>query len=160
MKVDIYCDGSCLGNGNVENFGGFGVVVVVNDNVHSVYKKGCRNTTNNRMELEGVIFAIKLAKTLKQDVAIYCDSAYVINTINSWMNGWALNGWIKKTTKKAPENLDLIKQAYELMTFNQHISILKVKGHADDKYNNLADCLACQASAIERDAFLTKIKDL
>ena len=112
------------------------------------------------MELEGVIFSIKLAKTLKQKVDIYCDSAYVVNIVNSWMNSWALNGWIKKSTKKAPENLDLVKELYDLMAFNQYIRVLKTKGHADDRYNNMADELACKASAEERDGYLMKIKGL
>jgi ribonuclease HI len=145
MKLDIYCDGSCLGNGKENSCGGWGVVVVVGDAVLKTYNKGYTNTTNNRMELEGMLFAIKAAKLLDQEAEIFCDSAYVVNTVNQWMHNWANKGWIK-SDKKPPENLDLVKQIYNEMAFTKNITITKVKGHANNQFNNLADGLAVQAS--------------
>ena len=153
MEVKIYCDGSCLGNGKVENFGGYGVVVIVNGAVFKTYKKGARNTTNNRMELEGILASVKLAKSLDQKVEIYCDSAYCINTVTNWMYKWAANGW-KKADKKTPENLDIISQLFELLNFNTLIEFVKVKGHADNVYNNMADELAVAASGEEQANYL------
>jgi ribonuclease HI len=157
MDVKIYCDGSCLGNGKVENFGGYGVVIVVDGEVFRTYKKGARNTTNNRMELEGLLASVKFAKFLDRKVEIYCDSAYCINTVNDWMYKWAANGW-KKADKKTPENLDIISQLFDLLNFNTLIKFVKVKGHADNEFNNEADRLAVAASAEEQANYLQSLK--
>lgn len=160
MRIEIYTDGSCLGNGKSNSYGGYGVVVLIGDKVMKVaktYSKGFRDTTNNAMELEGMIKAIEVAKVLRKatfspSVEIFCDSAYVVNTVNTWMYNWANKGWIK-SDKKPPENLDLVKKLYDLMSFEQGITITKVKGHADNEFNNMADALAVSASNLikERD---------
>lgn len=154
MDIKIYCDGSCSGNGKIENFGGYGVVMLVNNRVYKTFSKGKRNTTNNEMELMGLLTSVKMAKALDQEVTIYCDSAYCVNTVNNWMHGWAGNGWIKKSNNRPPENLEIIKELYDLLNFNNKIKIVKVKGHADNKYNNMADRLAAKASAEIQAAYL------
>lgn len=147
--IEMYTDGACSSNGAKENFGGYSVVVVKNNLVRIKIQKGIPNTTNNEMELMGVLTAIKLGKIINEkdrnEIIIYSDSAYVVNTINSWMSSWANNGWIKKSDKKAPENLKIIQEIYSLMTFERNIKIHKIKGHDSSIYNNLADTLAVEA---------------
>jgi len=145
--IKIYCDGSCSNNGYKPNFGGYGIVITFNDKIIKTINGNKINTTNNEMELTGVLESIKIAKVLKgkevnKPIKIYSDSAYVVNTVNSWMYSWYNNGWIKKTDKKTPENLNLIKEIYNLMLWERYIQIEKIKGHNGDKFHDLADELA------------------
>lgn len=155
--IKIFTDGSCSKNGSKDNFGGYGVVLTNDDKIVKMYKEGKRNTTNNEMEMKAVLTAIKLGviltKETKQPIEIYSDSAYVVNT---WMYSWAANSWIKKSDKKPPENLELVKEIYELMQFNKNISILKIKGHSGEVFNEEADRLACSATKEEELKYLTK----
>ena len=73
---------------------------------------------------------------------VYSDSSYCVNIFNNWMFNWAENNWIKSSDKKPPENLDIIKAYYNLYQQGFRIDLRKIKGHADDEYNNLADKLA------------------
>ena len=72
---------------------------------------------------------------------VYSDSNYCVQTFTNWMFGWARNGWIK-SDKKIPENLDLIKQYYDLYNKGYRIDLRKVKGHAGEEGNEIADALA------------------
>ncbi len=72
---------------------------------------------------------------------VYSDSAYAINTFTSWMFSWQKKGWLK-SDNKTPENLDLIKSYFTLYEKGYRIELKKVKGHAGNKGNELADKLA------------------
>jgi ribonuclease HI len=141
-----YTDGSCNGNGKITNVGGFAVVEVNDDRtIHDAYAKRCANTTNNREELKAIL-RVMLTCGVKTDEwaqppVVYSDSAYCVQTFNEWMFNWARNGWIK-SDKKEPENLDLIKAYYDHYMKGYRIDLKKVKGHAGNKYNELADKLA------------------
>ena len=148
----IYTDGSCLGNGKAVNCGGFGVVVLDNDEklVYN-YNKRCENTTNNREELKAILYSflnygVNINNPLlgfnNYDIPIvYSDSNYCVQTFNEWMFNWARNGWVK-SDKKIPENLDLIQAYYDWYQKGYRIDLRKVKGHAGNKWNELADQLA------------------
>ncbi len=138
MKIQIYTDGACSNNGHKDNFGGYSAIVVVNDNVYRTYYKGVRGTTNNEMELMGVLIAVRLAKTLNQEVTIYSDSAYVVNSVNLWMSGWASKGWTRGKGEPV-KNLEIMKELYELLNFDMYIKVEKIKGHAGHKFNEMAD---------------------
>ena len=146
---EIYVDGSCSGNGEKENFGGIGVVLVKDNKVVKEYSIPVFNTTNNRAELKAVIFAIQIAKILNKtnprEILIYSDSAYVVQTVNKWMFNWASKSW-KKADNKEPENLDLVKILYQLMKFERAIKVVKIKGHNGHEFNELADDLATRAT--------------
>ena len=146
---EIYVDGSCSGNGEKENFGGIGVVLVKDNKVIKEYSKPVFNTTNNRAEMKAVILAIQIAKILNKNVPreilIYSDSAYVVQTVNKWMYNWASKGW-KKADNKEPENLDLVQTLYQLMQFERAIKVVKIKGHNGHEFNELADDLATRAT--------------
>ena len=141
-----YTDGSSNGNGKILNTGGFGIVEV-NDNgtVHSAYAKRCANTTNNREELKAILRVMLTAGVLQDDWTqppiVYSDSNYCVQTFNEWMFNWAKNGWIK-SDKNIPENLDLIQAYYDWYQKGYRIDLRKVKGHAGNKWNEIADQLA------------------
>lgn len=151
MKIlfELYVDGSCSGNGEKENFGGIGVVLVKDNKVVKEYSKPVFNTTNNRTEMKAVILAIQIAKVLNrnvpQEIIIYSDSMYVVQTVNNWMFNWASKGW-KKADKKEPENLDLVQTLYQLMQFERAIKVEKIKGHNGHEFNELADDLATRGT--------------
>lgn len=148
----IYTDGSCQGNGKSENTGGFGVVVLDNDeNLIYNYSKQTTNTTNNREELKAILYAMLQhgqkelqpweVRRLETTPIVYSDSAYAVNTLTNWMFNWERNGW-KKADNKTPENLDLIQAYFSLYQEGYRIDLRKVKGHSDNKWNEMADQLA------------------
>lgn len=101
------------------------------------------NTTNNRMELQAAIEALSILKEPCK-VTLYSDSAYLVNCFKQgWYKGWLKNGW--KNSKGQPvENQDLWKELLRLMEIHQ-VEYVKVKGHADNKWNNRCDELATGA---------------
>lgn len=138
--VTIYTDGACSGNPGP---GGWGAVLLFKDQYKEL-RGGERATTNQRMELQAVIGALKAVKITDWDITIYSDSAYVVNAFQQkWIANWQKNGWLN--SKKEPvANQDLWQQLLELTKKNR-VQILKVKGHAGDKYNERCDELARQA---------------
>lgn len=135
----IYTDGSAHPNPGP---GGFGVVVCNdnNDIIH-LYSKQTNNTTNNREEIKAILWSLLTYGKSNEEVIVYSDSNYCVQTFTNWMFGWARNGWIK-SDKKIPENLDLIQAYYNALNEGYKINLKKVKGHAGNKYNELADGLA------------------
>lgn len=135
-EVIIYSDGACSVNPGI---GGWGAILIYKN----VEKEICGSeeyTTNNRMELTASIEALKCLKEPCK-VDIYTDSSYLCNSFaNGWVYNWQRNGW-KTSNKTEVLNQDLWEQ---LLNFSrQHkISWHKVKGHADNTYNNRCDKLA------------------
>lgn len=138
--VDIYTDGACSGNPGP---GGWGAILMASG-VAKEISGGEALTTNNRMEISAVIFALeKLNRPCK--VNVYSDSSYVVNAFNlHWINSWVNNNWHNKA-KAEVANKDLWIRLYEL-TQKHEVSFIKVKGHADNKYNNRCDELAVAAT--------------
>ena len=147
----IYTDGSCLGNGKSVNSGGYGVIVLDNDEkLLYNYSKRSENTTNNREELKAILYSflnygVNINNPLlgfNIDIPIvYSDSNYCVQTFNEWMFSWAKNGWTK-SDRKTPENLDLIQAYYDHYQKGYRIDLRKVKGHSGVKWNEYADKLA------------------
>lgn len=134
--ITIYTDGSSRGNPGP---GGFGIVLMSGQHRKDV-ACGFRRTTNNRMELLGVITALEMLKIPNSIVTIYTDSKYVADAINQ---NW-LSGWIKKNFKNV-KNPDL--WARFIRIYKQHkVRFVWVKGHADNPYNNRCDQLAVAAA--------------
>ena len=140
-KIIIYTDGACSNNQSSENFGGYGAVLLYKDNVKEIYG-GEKNTTNNIMELTAIIKALETLKRRDIPVEVYSDSAYIVNCIkDKWYINWRRNGWI--TSKKTPvENKELWEKLLNQIESLSSFKLIKVKGHAGDKYNELADELA------------------
>ena len=139
MKYTIYTDGACSGNPGP---GGWGAVIFDEKRKQQNISGKARETTNNRMELLAPIMALKKIKS-KSKVIIFTDSIYVKNGITDWIKKWEKNGW-KNSNKKPVKNTDLWKKLNELCQKNQVIWKW-VKGHSNNKYNNLADELATKA---------------
>lgn len=147
--IEIYTDGSCCGNGKETNVGGFGVVSMCGNLIKDKY--GCRyeNTTNNRMEMEALLYALDLSQTKYQNdkVIIYSDSAYCVNIFNNWIHSWARNGWTRAGNKTI-ENLDLVKKFYKYVTIPlPNFEVVKISGHSGFIGNEIADALATNNEA-------------
>lgn len=138
-KVEIYTDGACSGN---PGKGGWGVVLVYNNNIKKLSGKK-EYTTNNEMELSAVKFGLE-ALNERCNVRVYSDSAYIVNAINQgWLDNWIKCGWVT-STNTAVKNQELWEAIVKLM--KQHnVEFVKVKGHAGNRYNEMADELAVSA---------------
>ena len=82
----IYTDGACSGNGSANAVGGFGVIVLDDDeNLITTYHEQVQNTTNNRMELSAILWAMIKYGSEQPVPVVYSDSAYAVNTLTVWM---------------------------------------------------------------------------
>lgn len=139
--VTLYTDGACSGNPGP---GGWGAILMFGE-----YKRelsgGASNTTNNRMELTGVIEGLSALKE-PCTVELYTDSKYVADSLSKgWAKSWRSKGWRKGDGKPAlnPDLWERLLELAELHTLHIHW----VKGHADNEYNNRCDELAVAATA-------------
>jgi len=139
MKYKIYTDGACSGNPGP---GGWGAVILDQDDKQKNISGSEKNTTNNRMELLAAIMSLKKIKN-NSEVVIFTDSTYVKNGITEWMKNWKKNGW-KNSSKKPVKNKDLWEKLNKLCEANS-VSWKWVKGHSTNEFNNLADELATKA---------------
>ena len=139
MKYVIYTDGACSGNPGP---GGWGAVIFDEKKKQQNISGKVKDTTNNRMELMAPIMALKKIKS-KSDIVIFTDSIYVKNGITEWIKKWEKNGW-KSSNKKAVKNKDLWIKLNDLCQKNK-VLWKWVKGHSNNRYNNLADELATEA---------------
>ena len=138
-SVDIYTDGACSGN---PGKGGWGVILMYGSREKEL-SGGEQDTTNNRMELYAAIAGLSALKE-KCRVNLYSDSAYLVNAIEQrWLDGWKNSGW-KTSSKDAVKNRDLWEQLIALLDTHD-VTFIKVKGHADNEYNNRCDKLARNA---------------
>lgn len=145
-KVTLYSDGSSLGNPGP---GGYGGILKFNSHEKEFYG-GEPHTTNNRMELRGVIEGLKLIKE-PCDIKVISDSLYVINAINSW-----LKGWIKKDFKNI-KNIDLWKEYIEVSKFHK-ITGVWVRGHNGHEENERCDRLAYDQAQKQKELLTEKGK--
>lgn len=130
MKI-LWTDGSASPNPGP---GGYAVIEVTGDKAQPVALGREDNTTNIRMEGQAMISAIKYAGA--EGCEIHSDSEFWINVLTKWADGWAANGWQKKSGPI--KNLDLVQELYEL--YHKHpVELIWVKGHIGTKFNELAD---------------------
>lgn len=145
----VFTDGACSANGTENSRGGFGVVILNNDNsYHSCYQKFTEQTTNNREELKAILFALIKYGKKETPLIIFTDSAYCVNSLTQWIFSWAVKGWLK-SDNKPPENLDLIKTFYELYQLGYKMDLRKIKGHNGHEWNEIADGLATGKLKVE-----------
>ncbi len=136
--VSVYCDGACSGNPGP---GGWGALLMYR-NAKKEIAGFVLDTTNNRMELIACIEALKVLKEPCK-VNIHTDSAYLFNAYDkNWIGSWKSKGW-KKADNKPVENIELWQELDALIA-NHTVRFFKVKGHADNEYNNRADALATE----------------
>lgn len=135
-EITIYTDGACSGNPGP---GGWGAILQYGAHTKEI-SGGDSMTTNNKMELLGVISALELLKEPCQ-VQLYSDSKYVIDGITKgWAKGWKARGW-KKADKTPAKNPELWDRLLQILTVHD-VTFHWVKGHADNPYNNRCDALA------------------
>jgi len=138
-KVIIYTDGACSGNPGP---GGWGAVLMYKGTKKEI--SGAKNnTTNNVMELTAALEGLKMLK-FPCEVELYSDSAYLVNGFSQgWIYNWQKNNW--QTSNKEPvKNKEIWQEIYK-MTQIHKVKFIKVKGHADNEFNNRCDELARNA---------------
>lgn len=141
-RVEIFTDGACSGNPGP---GGFGAILRYNG-VEKEISGGEAGTTNNRMELRGVIEALRILKE-PCEIVLCSDSKYVCDAITKgWAIGWRKNGW-RKADKKPALNADLWETLLQLLEKHK-VTVNWVKGHAGHPENERCDRLA--VAAIEK----------
>ena len=133
--VEIYTDGACKGNPGV---GGWGAILRSGGKERELFG-GAPNTTNNRMEMQAVIEALR-ALSRSCDAVVFTDSSYVQKGISEWIHGWKRNGW-KTADKKPVKNADLW-QTLDQLAAGHRIEWRWVRGHAGHPENERADILA------------------
>lgn len=138
--LHIYTDGACSGNPGP---GGWGAILEWKGHEKEL-SGGAAETTNNRMELSAVIFALQ---ALKEPCAVdlFTDSKYVFDAVDKgWVFQWRANGW-RKADKKPALNVDLWETLLPLLE-RHTVAWHWVKGHAENEKNNRCDQLAVAES--------------
>ncbi|MEA1901968.1 MAG: RNase H family protein [Actinomycetota bacterium] len=144
-KTGVFTDGASEGNPGP---GGWGAVLVVDDEVVREDYGADGHTTNNRMELTAMIAGLKMVPG-DTPVVIYTDSQLVVNILTKWAAGWEAKGW-KKKSPGAIKNIELVKEAYSLARARPDVSIQWIRAHGGNRWNEYADALA---TAYRREEF-------
>lgn len=148
MIYNIYTDGACSGNGKKNAIGGWAFVIL--NEKEEIIAQGAEaesNTTNQRMELQACLKACNSLYSIDPfaNANVYSDSAYLINCFKQgWWRSWEVNGW-KNSKKETVANQDLWKQIIPYFQMAPTYNFIKVKGHANNKYNCLVDEMAVNA---------------
>ena len=134
--VEIFTDGACSGNPGP---GGYGAILRCEGREKEL-SGGEAHTTNNRMELLGVITALEALK-FPCEVRLTTDSKYVVDGITKgWAAGWRKRGW-KKGDGKPALNPDLWARLLDLLDIHK-VEFCWIKGHAGHEENERCDRLA------------------
>ena len=146
VKVRLFTDGEA--RGNPEGPGGYGAILQYTDSTGTLHEKemsaGYKQTTNNRMELLGVITGLEALKK-PCEVEVISDSKYVTDAFNqNWVENWIQKGW-RTSTNKPVKNIDLWKRL--ILLVNRHkVTFTWVKGHDGHPENERCDRLATTAA--------------
>ena len=144
-EIIIHTDGAAKGN---PGSGGWGTVIIINNEKVVELGAGVSRATNNQMELqamiEGLEYAAKKIKPEGAQINIFSDSNYLLNGITSWIDGWRKNGWQTKAkqdvlNREYWEKLDEVKN---ILSVKNELVFNKVKGHAGDPLNERCDEIA------------------
>jgi ribonuclease HI len=135
-KSGVFTDGSCEGNPGP---GGWGVVWVEDDRILAERSGADPATTNNRMELMGLITGYELLPA-DAEVTIYSDSNLCVQTVNEWAAAWERRGWKRKTGPIA--NLELVKRLYALSLAHPKVKLRWIRAHDGSRWNEYADALS------------------
>lgn len=137
-NVTLYSDGACSGNPGP---GGYGTILVFGGNEREL-AQGYRRTTNNRMELRGVIAGLEALKE-PCTVKVVTDSQYVVNAMTKgWARTWRANNWKKKSGYAL--NPDLWTLLLDLSR-KHHLTFEWIRGHNGHSMNERCDTLAVSA---------------
>lgn len=140
-QVDLWTDGACSGNPGP---GGWAAILVYGSHQPRELSGGDKQTTNNRMELTGVIEGLSALKGACR-VRIHTDSSYVLNAfVEGWVYNWKRNGW--RTKAKKPVANQELWQILMALVEKHEVEWVKVKGHSGVAHNERADQLAVAAA--------------
>ena len=142
FAIEAATDGACSGNPGP---GGWGGLIIFDDNSELEIGGSEQNTTNNRMELTAAIKTLEKLQTykLKENFKLRTDSKYVIEGYTKWIINWKRNGW-KTSSGKSVQNLDLWQKIDQLRI--NGLVMEYVKGHSGDKQNDRVDKIATNYS--------------
>ena len=142
IAIEAATDGACSGNPGP---GGWGGLIIFDDNTEIEIGGSEKNTTNNRMELTAAIKTLEKLKDfqLKENFKLRTDSKYVIEGYTKWIINWKKNGW-KTSSGKSVQNLDLWQKIDDLRINGLDMEF--VKGHSGDKHNERVDLIATRYS--------------
>ena len=132
----VFTDGGCIPN---PGRGGWGFVYVINGTIIDQKWGTAEETTNNRMELTGLIEAFKRIPA-DEPITLYSDSNLCVQTINLWAHSWAKAGWKRKTGPIA--NVELVQELYELARIKKLAKLEWIKAHNGWLWNEYADSLS------------------
>lgn len=138
-NVVIYTDGGCRPNPGP---GGWGAVVLYPGRDPIELSGGKKEATNNRMEITAAIESLATLKGSHR-VELHTDSTYLRTGITEWLPKWQANGW-KTAGKKQVKNRDLWEALAHILASHE-VTWRWVKGHAGDRWNEVADELASSA---------------
>lgn len=136
-QTGVFTDGSSEGNPGP---GGWGAVLVVDGQVVAQDYGEDPHTTNNKMELKAMIAGLRMIPP-ETPTDVYTDSQLVVNILTEWADGWRAKGWQKKSAGPIA-NLELVKEAYELLKAKPNANIRWIKAHSGYRWNEYADALA------------------
>ena len=142
MTIIAAADGSALGNP-----GPAGWAWYVDDTCWAA--GGWAHGTNNKAELTALLDLLQQTAHLSDDLLVYCDSTYVINSVTTWMSGWKRRGW-RKRDGSAVLNVEIMKALDEAMV-GRRVELAWVKGHSGHVLNEAADRLANAAATSWKD---------
>ncbi|MEY9782289.1 ribonuclease H family protein [Sinorhizobium fredii] len=142
--LHVFADGACEPNPGP---GGWGVAVYRDGHEVASDHGGDADTTNNRMELTGLLKGIEAAKALLAPATLWCDSQYAVKGTNEWRHGWKKNGWQRGGANADPKNrillnVDLWQAIDAALSGADQIIVKWVKGHAGVVGNERADELS------------------
>jgi ribonuclease HI len=146
-RIEIYTDGSCIGNPGP---GGWGSVILRNDASGNIIKRleksgHALDTTNIRMEMTGACVALEsLGRATTEPITLRCDANLIPNAMNTWLAGWKAKDW-KKGDGKPVVNRDLWERL-ERAAEGRTVTWAWVRGHNGAEHNERADRLAYAAS--------------
>jgi len=137
--IEVYTDGSCLGNPGTGGwaFQIFNEGTIIN---HFGYQL---DTTNNQMELTAAIKALEFLQK-ESEIIIFTDSTYVRNGITSWISNWKKNNW-KNSQRKDVKN-KILWEKLDVLNSQKNITWKWVKAHDINEHNNKVDLLAREAA--------------
>lgn len=136
-STGVFTDGASEGNPGP---GGWGAVLVVDDEVVAQDYGADAHTTNNRMELRALIAGLEMIPP-DQEIDVFSDSQLIVNIVTKWAEGWEKRGWKKKSSGPIA-NLELVKKAYALAKGRPKANIRWIAAHSGNRWNEYADALA------------------
>lgn len=148
MKIELFTDGACRGNGKPDAIAGWAWSLIINDEeVH--YNSGrIGSGTNNQGELQAIIdgleFILENVRDKSREIIVVSDSAYCINGICEWRHNWKRNNWHKNVAQTSPVKNKEYWLKLDKLVDSLNLTWQWVKGHDNGKspWNERVDKLA------------------